>query len=170
MVNINWRTLSEVNCDHFTVERSTNNRDYTTVSTVGGSGNSTSANLYAVVDDKPLHGISYYRLKQTDFDGNTTVYPPVSVSFSTSTDFNVYPTVSNGRDIHLSATNDDIDTYDITVQNLNGSTIPSTVRPNGSGLDLSIDEKYSNANGVYLVTATRGNEVLRNKIVISKSY
>ena len=42
------------------------------VGTVAGAGNSNTALHYQLTDDEPLPGTSYYRLKQTDFDGQHT--------------------------------------------------------------------------------------------------
>ncbi len=37
---------------------------------------------YSIIDDNPLSGISYYRLKQTDYDGQTETFFPVSIIIS----------------------------------------------------------------------------------------
>ena len=37
---------------------------------------------YSIIDDNPLHGVSYYRLKQTDYDGQTETFFPVSIVIS----------------------------------------------------------------------------------------
>lgn len=37
---------------------------------VKGSGTSNSVLNYSAIDDRPYSGISYYRLKQTDYDGS----------------------------------------------------------------------------------------------------
>jgi hypothetical protein len=168
-VNVNWTTSAEINSDYYTVERSSNNRDYEAIAAVKGAGNSTSALNYSAIDENPSKGVSYYRLRQTDYDGREEVYPPVSVNYSVKSEFNIYPTVSNGKAIHLTNSENDMQTYSIAIQSMNGKTIPASIKANGSGIDLSIDEKYSNDNGVYLITATRGNEILRDKVIISKN-
>ena len=68
-VELNWQTVSEINNDYFTIERSNNGIDWTEVTTVNGSGNSSTLLTYNSIDREPYLGISYYRLKQTDFDG-----------------------------------------------------------------------------------------------------
>lgn len=68
-VYLNWITASEQNNDYFTIERSSDNITYETLLTKRGAGNSTTRILYEAIDEYPLKGISYYRLKQTDFDG-----------------------------------------------------------------------------------------------------
>jgi hypothetical protein len=79
---VRWETASEINNHFFTVERSTDAEHFTAVFTKAGAGNSTERRHYREYDRNPLGGVSYYRLKQTDFDGNTTVSRPVSLNFS----------------------------------------------------------------------------------------
>ena len=71
-VDLNWQTASEVNNDYFTLERSRNGSDFTSIGTVQGAGNSTHALNYSSTDYSPPKGIAYYRLRQTDYDGKTT--------------------------------------------------------------------------------------------------
>ena len=68
-VVITWETLSETNNDYFTVERSPDGTDWHELARVSGAGNSTSFLTYLLTDTRPIAGRSYYRLKQTDFDG-----------------------------------------------------------------------------------------------------
>jgi hypothetical protein len=68
-VNLNWETASEINNDYFIVERSANGREYEAIGHVNGNGNSSEINKYVFSDDQPYLGLSYYRLKQVDYDG-----------------------------------------------------------------------------------------------------
>ena len=69
-VMLNWATATETNNDYFTIERSEDGLNFEKVTTQRGSGNSTSTRSYQAVDPNPISGYSYYRLKQTDFDGH----------------------------------------------------------------------------------------------------
>lgn len=82
MVGLEWTTASEKNNDYFTVERSRNGTEYEPVARVEGSGTTSFIRHYSAVDPHPLSGISYYRLKQTDFDGTTGYSMPVAVKNS----------------------------------------------------------------------------------------
>jgi hypothetical protein len=64
-----WTTASELDNDHFTIERSSDVEHWEEVGIVPGAGNSLSLLHYSLVDEAPLPGIAYYRLKQTDLDG-----------------------------------------------------------------------------------------------------
>ncbi len=68
-VYLNWTTTTEINNDHFNVERSVDGVHFESIQQISGAGNS-SANLnYSFTDKSPVTGTLYYRLKQTDYDG-----------------------------------------------------------------------------------------------------
>jgi len=71
-VSISWQTLSEINNNYFTIEKTQNSKDWTIVNKVNGAGNSFTSIEYSDLDKNPFKGVSYYRLKQTDFDGQFT--------------------------------------------------------------------------------------------------
>jgi hypothetical protein len=71
-VKCSWETATEINNDHFTLERSENGTDFYEMAQVKGAGNKNSSSLYSYWDERAAEGISYYRLKQTDFDGTTS--------------------------------------------------------------------------------------------------
>jgi len=80
-VRLDWSTATETNNDYFTVERSADGNAFLPLFHVAGAGEGTSASAlhYRTADDAPLQGQSYYRLRQTDLDGTTTVSQVVSV-------------------------------------------------------------------------------------------
>lgn len=68
-VKLDWTTASETNNSFYTVERSTDGQNFETVANIDGAGNSDNILFYSHVDVNPLNGLSFYRLKQTDFNG-----------------------------------------------------------------------------------------------------
>jgi|TARA_B110000093_G_scaffold95472_1_gene102899 hypothetical protein len=68
-IELNWRTATEIDNDYFSIERSIDVINWELVTKVDGAGNSPSINTYSYIDVSQYHDISYYRLKQTDFDG-----------------------------------------------------------------------------------------------------
>ncbi|MBP6335287.1 MAG: T9SS type A sorting domain-containing protein [Bacteroidia bacterium] len=71
-VDLSWATAAEINNDFFTIEKSSDAKEFEPVSTVQGAGNSTVTRHYTTEDREVLSGYSYYRLKQTDYDGKYT--------------------------------------------------------------------------------------------------
>ncbi len=71
-VEVLWATASEQDNDHFTVERSSDARDFEDIGNLPGAGSSVSERHYTFTDQTPLPGTSYYRIRQTDRFGGWT--------------------------------------------------------------------------------------------------
>ena len=79
-VRLSWETSSEQDNDYFVVERSVSGEDgWEEIATVDGAGNSETPKNYTDMDNMPVSGISYYRLKQVDFNGQERVHEMESV-------------------------------------------------------------------------------------------
>jgi len=78
-VRLDWATASERNNDYFTIERSADGEHFTDIHEEMGAGNSQQVLNYLTFDREPLTGLSYYRLRQTDFDGTSVRSEVVSV-------------------------------------------------------------------------------------------
>lgn len=89
-VKLNWATATETNNAHFEVMRSENGKDFKSIATVKGGGNTQTEQLYTYTDQNPLTGTSYYQLKQADFDGTSSLSKIVVVkSLSTKNELNI---------------------------------------------------------------------------------
>jgi hypothetical protein len=89
-VLLEWRTVSELNNEAFEVERSKDGFDFTSLARISGAGTTSQATNYTLLDEQPLAGRSYYRLRQIDFDGTVAYSKLVSVSRGEDP-FTVYP-------------------------------------------------------------------------------
>lgn len=76
---LHWSTASEHNNDYFTIEKTKDGIDYTTVAIIEGAGNSTTRLYYEYIDENITSEILYYRLKQTDYDGRFEYSPIISI-------------------------------------------------------------------------------------------
>ncbi len=79
VVKLSWATASEINNSFFTIERSSDGENFEPVCQQRGANNSTITLYYSDKDHNPLPGISYYRLKQTDFDGHYSYSDVVTI-------------------------------------------------------------------------------------------
>ncbi|MFI5218484.1 MAG: hypothetical protein ACHQNT_03265 [Bacteroidia bacterium] len=68
-VRLVWQTASEINNDYFSIWRAADAINFSVIGKIKGAGNSTSIKNYEWIDEQPINGKSYYRLQQTDFDG-----------------------------------------------------------------------------------------------------
>jgi len=78
-VHIEWETHSEVNNDYFTILKSYDGYEWEELKRVEGAGNSNTKLFYRSEDDRPKKGVQYYKLRQTDYDGNWEEFDIVSV-------------------------------------------------------------------------------------------
>ncbi len=69
-VQLNWQTQSELNNDYFVPERSADGENFVAIGWVDGAGTIDHPQDYALTDETPLPGTSYYRIRQVDFDGS----------------------------------------------------------------------------------------------------
>lgn len=94
-----WKTLSEFNNDYFTIEKSMDALNYEEVTIVKGAGTTNSATEYYAFDPEVEPGVTYYRLKQTDFDG-AYQYSDIRTINRLKDGFDVltfFPNPTNGR-------------------------------------------------------------------------
>lgn len=80
-VVIDWSTASELNNDHFLLEKSTDGETFTTIATINGAGTTNQAQSYSYTDTK-ASAMNYYRLTQVDTDGTATTSKTITLRSS----------------------------------------------------------------------------------------
>ena len=150
-VLLNWETASELNNDYFTIERSEDGFVWNELKKIQGAGTSSEAITYSTIDHQPFFGISYYRLKQTDFDGKFEYFDAKSINHSrSSTEIHV-----NQQLIIINELVDQLHIY-----NLNGQLIAqqNNVGPNYQAPDLP--------TGIYILKMLANNKMQSKKVFI----
>lgn len=172
-IELTWETATETNNDFFTIERSSNGVSYDVVATVDGAGNSTSIKSYSTIDKTPIEGTSYYRLKQTDFNGAFAYSSTISVEFSNTGNgcvLSVYPNpCSSECVIDLSGCDDDA-SPEINVELIDaaGHKVYSKVpaRDDKGSFSFTVDANNNLKPGVYIVRGHSRKENYSKKIII----
>ena len=104
-----WQTASEFNNDYFEIHRSVDGSQFTAIGKVKGSGTSNVVNNYQFTDvmlKQVQHDETiYYRLKQTDFDGKSTLSDVrvINLNQTKNTDWNIYPNPTT-NELHIETT------------------------------------------------------------------
>ncbi|MEO7081165.1 MAG: T9SS type A sorting domain-containing protein, partial [Flavobacteriales bacterium] len=80
-VELTWATASEQDNAYFSIERSADLMEWSTIGTQPGAGNSSFQRNYADTDRQAMPGTSYYRLRQTDLNGVFSLSDVVPVTF-----------------------------------------------------------------------------------------
>jgi Bacterial lectin/GEVED domain/Secretion system C-terminal sorting domain/N-terminal domain of BNR-repeat neuraminidase len=88
-----WTTASETNNDYFIVEYSNNGINFSNVGNIKGAGTSSTTRNYQITHkNNYMEEISYYRLKQVDFDGKSETSDIIVVKQkSNDTEITIYP-------------------------------------------------------------------------------
>ncbi|MFN8145572.1 MAG: hypothetical protein U0073_14210 [Bacteroidia bacterium] len=165
-VRLDWTTAAEINNDYFTVERSADNNEYVPLEIIRGAGNSTSIINYNTFDKDPLFGVSYYRLKQTDYDGVFTYSDPVKIEFGRKPGISVSPNPVSGQELNIQLNEIHSDHIEISLkrsdgalvyrEEINGRRFDGNLHLNG--LDLS-------RNGMYVLTVMADGQFYQEKLI-----
>ena len=123
-LELNWKTSSEINMNHYEIERSANGRDFASIGTIA-SRDQFNQNNYSFEDNNPLKGISYYRLKMVGNTGDVKYSKIISVQFSTGNLISLYP-IPWQKDKPLNITNPNKEKLTIQFFNENGQAIGIT--------------------------------------------
>lgn len=164
-VDLTWATASEKNNDFFTIERTIDGIDFEEIARIAGQGNSSIKNEYAFTDVRPKNGVSYYRLKQTDYNGESEYFEVKSVNIQKG-DFvsNVYPNpaVMNRTTVFVEKTSDVVS---INVRNLLGQLIYSK-EIDASSNDVAEEIELTGSDKMFFVELIQNNKVIaRHKIL-----
>jgi len=97
IINIYWETLSETNNKLFEIERSDDGENWSKIGSVEGAGNSSEKINYSFIDDDPIFNLSYYRLKQIDFDSRSVYSEVVKANYKLKQQSTIFPNPNNGK-------------------------------------------------------------------------
>lgn len=149
-----WQTATEINNDYFIVDRSVNGAAWDSIGVVDGHGNSTQVIDYEFNDFNVADGITYYRLRQRDFNGATTGSPVIYiVRQSGAHTATVYPSPTPG-DAMISYYSFSEGPLEVTVMDVTGRIVSQNQHTLASGAN-SIPVRLENEPaGVYTIRMT----------------
>ena len=164
-VQVAWATASEKNSAYFVVERSANGRTLDALTRVDAQGTSTARVNYGTLDQAPLGGTSYYRLRQVDKDGTTAYSNVATVRFEGKVgvpSLVAYPNPATGSGFQLATSNlapasGTVRVFDnvgrlVFTQSIAAGTAEATVRPAQSLASGMYFATWTTADGVKLTT------------------
>lgn len=161
-VILRWSTDSEFNNDFFTIESSFDASDWNSIATVDGAGTTTTLTNYAWTDLSNPGRSMYYRLSQTDNNGQTVIH---EIDYLENCSFpenavSVYPNPAK-RIVNILT---EAKVTNIIVMNPEGKTIDLPV-------DFQLNQLDFNGlpNGVYFIRITTARGTFHEKVVISRN-
>ncbi|MEQ9216532.1 MAG: T9SS type A sorting domain-containing protein [Cyclobacteriaceae bacterium] len=168
MVVFTWETASEINNEYFTVERLEGNSEFKEIQVVPGAGNSDGPLSYFAHDLKPPHGVSYYRLKQTDFDGKTEEFNTIMIhNFDKEVSVEVYPNPVSGGEFFIDLYSQE-DQIKILLSSIYGNEILSeqyNIYETGNRITVKLPPSMK--PGVYVLSTTLQGQTFHHKLIIN---
>ncbi|MCE3295404.1 MAG: hypothetical protein K0R65_1118 [Crocinitomicaceae bacterium] len=164
--NLYWKTMSERDNDFFTLEKSMNGESYYEIAKIKGGGTTTNQREYYGFDPDVPFGVNYYRLKQTDFNGNSSYSEvrAVNVLPGENDVLTLVPNPTTGKtELIFNSYKKEI-VY-LKLMDSKGSVIMDRevdCMSGGNFYDLDLTD-YN--DGIYFITVTTSNRVYTEKIV-----
>ena len=165
---IEWATAIELDNDFFTIERSTDGINFSTIAKIEGKGTYSGTSKYSFTDLRPVNGTSYYRLTQTDFDGTSKTFEAVrSVREDVvETTVSVLQNPSSRNRILYSIDAERNNEYSVSLIDTNGQVIAQTNVVVENSDTYSI-EGLSLTKGVYLLNVNNNQERIVKKVLVN---
>ncbi|MFT7157082.1 MAG: hypothetical protein ACI8Q1_002097 [Parvicella sp.] len=148
-VLLDWQTASEINNDYFTIERSKDGLEWKEVTQINGAGNSSQTLTYSTIDSNPFEEISFYRLKQTDYDGQFEYSNIRSVNLKI--DFELIKIYPNPAIDKITIAGLDDNDKDFRVFNLLGQDVTSCTRITTSNESQLFIDVSTLRTGIYYI-------------------
>jgi hypothetical protein len=164
-----WKTASEINNDYFTIESSKNGIDWTFVAKVAGSGNSNMEKSYSY-NDITSESVLYYRLTQTDFNGQFKTFDPIVVNCTDTKDksISIYPNPFQSL-ISVNLLNISDENITVNIYDMFGKLIEKSTYRISNGFNNMITLDMGDLpTGVYYLEVRATNYVKSTKIVKNK--
>ena len=164
-IQLDWQTATEQNNSHFEIQKSIDGKEFSQIGTIEGFGTTTDVQNYTFIDENPINGQNYYRLKQVDFNGDFEYSEVAVAEFSKRHTASFYP---NPMKDELVIDSDITTEVNIQVFNLQGQLVKQFT-------DIQLNDKHqinlSDLNsGVYQLQLIDANslEVLQQHRLIKQ--
>ena len=165
-IQLDWETASEIDNDYFTIEKSEDGINFEEIFYINGAGTTDNVTTYQYLDEDPINGTNYYRLKQTDYNGTTSFSDVIAVEYSIFNPTNIllFPTIATSNiQIQLQ----EVSENDIVVEvfDIMGRKVKETmINAYYNDLFLNINELHT---GHYIVRLTNGNSIITKRFIKS---
>jgi len=152
-VALKWETASEINCDYYLVERSTDGNYWESVAFLQGAGNSNEVSTYSWVDSYDGKGSTlYYRLTQYDYNGDYEILGVQSIVCTNLPEdswITINTDIFNNIIINFLATQGE--KYEIKLYDLHGKLIFYQTGTTNNTYEHLVISTYGIPSSIYLV-------------------
>ena len=154
-VELRWQTASETNNDYFTILRSFDGINFEEIGIVMGAGTTTEFHNYEYYDTDEKEGVVYYKLRQTDFDGNTTESKVIAVQ-------------TCGKNAHFKIKQDEIEVFFrnpqanyVVITSVTGQIFYSKKFTNVEEARIAVPQR----KGIYIISVIDSKQITSEKFI-----
>jgi hypothetical protein len=162
-----WITATEINNKYFLLESSPDGKEpFDEIQRMYGAGNSNTEKSYDFIDKNPYAIITYYRLKQIDFDGKFTYSNIIALKTLNDVDVAIYPNPSSGS-LYFDITSDKDETYTIFYSNVLGKSYKEKFYVSKGSNKYQLINFSQLAAGFYFIQLLNDNgEVIKHQKIV----
>ena len=155
---LQWQTAQEQNSRDYSIQRSADGNAFTDIGAVPAAGNSSVARNYSFTDAAPLNGNNYYRLKETDLDGQFMYSDIKLLTFAAASNHDLVWFKTGDKAVEVDFRQGSNELY--SVVDMNGHIIREG--------QLSAGRLYLSgiASGIYSVKVLAASGVLQTKVLV----
>ncbi|MCF8298784.1 MAG: T9SS type A sorting domain-containing protein [Saprospiraceae bacterium] len=166
LVRLQWQTVSEINNNFFILEKSIDGISFLELAIVNGNGTTNSLSSYEITDYNETSEVTYYRLSQMDYDGETTTYNTIASQCANENKIDFVVVNPAQDEIQFFSSEPLINQFDIVIFDVAGRIIiRKKLHINQSNWTLPIDDFNS---GVYYIRFSSTNQIINKAITITK--
>ncbi|MFT3908399.1 MAG: Ig-like domain-containing protein [Ferruginibacter sp.] len=168
-INVEWKTENEINVKQYEVEKSLDGSKFNTIAVKAATGNNGASAAYQAIDEHPVTGYNYYRVRSVDVDGKTQYTNIVKVLVEApKSDIAIYPNPITNGIVNLQLINLPAGEYSIRLYNKAGQVIMSKKITRAEGTNTEkLNWDYSLAHGMYYLEVIQPDG---NKKIIKVLY
>lgn len=151
-VAISWITYDETNNNYFTIQHSSNGDEWSNIQQLPARGNEATGSTYVFTHTSPVTGVNYYRIRQTDKDGQFGYSKTVKATIEGQDELRLFPNPGKGT---LILERKDGAKAQVNVLDLSGKIVHRQII---SGIRVKLQTQLLPA-GHYLVRIVSGQKI-----------
>ena len=167
-IQLGWSTYSEINIDHFDIERSTDGTNFRQTSRINAISGQLNSNIdYSYLDITAQRGTNYYRLAIVDNNGNYTYSKTIMVIVDVKgiSVMIVYPNPFSRR-VQIRVNSDLAEKVAINIINSNGVLMSTQQAQTQVGdNNIVINKVDALPGGVYFIEVVSSTRSLKTKVI-----
>jgi len=167
-VNVEWKVTAQSDIHHYDVERSANGLNFVKLTEVAATGINGSNAVYSVIDQLPLAGDNYYRIRSFSNGGGIKISPVAKVTMTKGEpSISVYPNPVTKSGLGLLFAEMQKGSYQLRMLNVMGQAVMTqSVSHSGGSASLSVPLSQAIGKGLYRLEITRPDQVKVVKTVM----